>query len=129
MVRGMSSRARSPNDGSAFNPGLVYDAGLFEYAAFTCGMDWGIFTPGSCGFLDGIGIPSEPNNLNTPSIGVGQLAGSQTVIRTVTARLSERDADRGRGVTFKANVKAPAGYTVKVVPNKLTLKDGESAHF
>ncbi len=27
--------------GSAFNPGLVYDAGLFEYAAFTCGADLG----------------------------------------------------------------------------------------
>ena len=28
----------TPN--SAVDPGLVYDAGLFEYAAFTCGKIW-----------------------------------------------------------------------------------------
>ena len=37
--------------GSITEPGLVYDAGLFEYAAFTCGMEWGVFSPGSCVFL------------------------------------------------------------------------------
>ena len=115
--------------GSAFAPGLVYDAGWFEYAAFTCGMDWGVFTPGSCDFLEGIGVPSEPYNLNYPSIGIGQLAGSQTVVRTVTASLSDWDVDHGRGVTFKAKVKAPPGYKVQVVPNRITLKDGETATY
>ncbi len=50
--------------GSAFEPGLAYDAGLFEYAAFTCGMDWGVFTPGSCDFLESIGVPFEAYDLN-----------------------------------------------------------------
>ena len=40
------------NKGSPFEPGLVYDAGLFEYAAFTCGADFGVFTAGSCAFLE-----------------------------------------------------------------------------
>ncbi len=30
------------NKKSVNHPGLVYDAGLFEYAAFTCGMDLGV---------------------------------------------------------------------------------------
>ena len=38
--------------GSAFQPGLVYDAGLFEYAAYTCGEGFGVFTQGSCDFLE-----------------------------------------------------------------------------
>ena len=30
---------------SIIQPGLVYDAGLFEYAAYTCGANLNIFTP------------------------------------------------------------------------------------
>jgi subtilisin family serine protease len=108
--------------GTIVQPGLVYDAGLFEYAAFTCGMDLGVFTPGSCVFLEGLGIPSEPYNLNLPSIGVGSLAGSQTVVRTVTSV-----ADRK--TTFTAEVVAPAGYDVTVTPSSLTLNPGDMATF
>ena len=56
--------------GSAFQPGLVYDAGLYEYAAFTCGADLGVFTSGTCAFLDSIGVPTDPSDLNLPSIGI-----------------------------------------------------------
>jgi subtilisin family serine protease len=108
--------------GSITEPGLVYDAGLFEYAAFTCGMNWGVFSPASCDFLEANGIPSEPYNLNYPSIGVSELAGTQTVIRTVTSVASRRE-------TFKAKVVAPPGYDVTVTPNSLTLNPGDSATF
>ncbi|MBN2119394.1 MAG: S8 family serine peptidase [Anaerolineales bacterium] len=108
--------------GSINEPGLVYDAGLFEYAAFTCGMNWGVFSPGSCAFLESLGIPSEPYNLNYPSIGVSSLAGTQTVVRTVTSVASGPE-------TFKAKVVAPPGYDVTVTPNSLTLNPGESATF
>jgi subtilisin family serine protease len=108
--------------GSITEPGLVYDAGLFEYAAFTCGMDWGVFSPGSCDFLAGIGVPTEPYNLNVPSIGVSQVPGSKTVIRTVTNIASGT-------VKYSASVVAPAGYTVTVSPKNLTLHSGESATF
>jgi subtilisin family serine protease len=108
--------------GSITQPGLVYDAGLFEYAAFTCGMNWGVFSPGSCDFLEANGIPSEPWNLNYPSIGVSELAGTQTVTRTVTSVASGAE-------TFKAKVVAPAGYDVTVTPNSITLNPGDSATF
>ena len=45
-----------------YEPGLVYDAGLFEYAAYSCGAALEIFTPGTCAFLDGIGVPSDPSD-------------------------------------------------------------------
>ena len=105
--------------GSAFQPGLVYDAGLFEYAAFTCGADLGIFTAGSCVFLESIGIPMDASDLNVPSIGIAEVPGSQTVIRTVT---SVAPGNR----TFTASVDAPAGYEVTVNPSSFKLKTGQS---
>jgi subtilisin family serine protease len=117
-----SRPAKSPQ--SPFEPGLTYDAGLYEYAAFTCGMDWGIFTPGSCVYLESIGVPAEPYNLNYPSIGIANLPGSQTVVRTVTAVTG-----RHGKIAFHANVDPPEGYDVSVNPSKINLRDGESATF
>ena len=88
--------------GSISQPGLVYDAGLFEYAAFTCGMEWEVFTQASCDFLDSRGVPSSPVDLNLPSIGISEVAGSQTVTRTVTSV-----ARSNAKVTYRASVSAP----------------------
>jgi subtilisin family serine protease len=107
--------------GSAFEPGLVYDAGLYEYAAFTCGMNWGVFTPGSCEFLDSYGVPMEPYNLNYPSIGIAELPGSLTVQRTVTS-VAEENGWR----EYAVSVDAPEGYDVTVEPSTLRLKTGQS---
>ena len=105
--------------GSAFQPGLVYDAGLFDYAAFTCGQDWGVFTPGSCDFLDSLGVPTDPSDLNYPSIGIDGVPGTQTITRTVT---SVAPGNR----TFTVSVDPPAGFDVTVEPSSFTLKTGES---
>jgi subtilisin family serine protease len=110
--------------GSAFEPGLAYDAGLFEYAAFTCGMDWGVFTPGSCVFLESIGVPTEPYNLNYPSIGIADLPGSQTVMRAVTSVAKEMGWRE-----YTVSVDAPLGYEVTVSPSSLTIKSGQSATY
>ncbi len=108
--------------GTIIQPGLVYDAGLFEYAAYTCGEEFGVFTAGSCDFLELSGVPSEPYNLNVPSIGVSELAGSQTVVRTVTSV-----ADKP--VKFRAKVVPPPGYDVTVTPKRFELEPGESVTF
>ena len=110
--------------GSAFQPGLVYDAGLFEYAAFTCGADLGVFTPGTCAFLESLGVPSDPSDLNLPSIGIEGLAGSQTVQRTVTSVAKENGWRE-----YKVSVDAPPGYRVAVNPSKIRLKKGDSATY
>ena len=122
MGSGQVDPGKVNDKGSAFNPGLVYDAGLFEYAAFTCGADLGIFTTGSCNFLASLGIPFDSSDLNYPSIGIAELPGSQTVVRTVTSVANET-------VIFTAHTQAPAGYAVTVVPNQLILNPGDSATF
>jgi len=112
------------NKGSMFQPGLAYDAGLFEYAAYTCGEDFGVFSAGSCDFLESIGVASEPYNLNVPSIGIAELAGSMTVTRTVTSVANEngwRD--------YTVSVDAPPGYEVTVSPSSFSLKRGQSATY
>ncbi|HSQ68504.1 MAG TPA: S8 family serine peptidase, partial [Steroidobacteraceae bacterium] len=113
-----------PHKGSMFQPGLAYDAGLFEYAAFTCGADLGVFTPGSCAFLESIGVPSDPSDLNLPSIGVAELAGAETVVRTVTSV-----ADDMGWRDYAVSVDAPAGFAVTVSPSTLRLKPGQSATY
>ena len=118
--------ANATRKNSAFRPGLVYNAGLFEYAAYTCGEDFGVFTQGSCDFLKSIGVPSEPYNLNVPSIGVANLAGSQTVVRTVTAAFGHGVK---RSFTFQPVVEAPPGFKVSVSPASLVLANGEWASY
>lgn len=110
--------------GSIAEPGLAYDAGLYEYAAFTCGMDWGVFTPGSCAFLESIGVPTEPYNLNYPSIGLAAVPGSKTVTRTVTSVAKENGWR-----TYNVSVEAPLGYEVTVSPSTFKLKKGQSATY
>ena len=110
--------------GSAFQPGLAYDAGLFDYAAFSCGQDWGIFSAGSCDFLEGIGVPSEATGLNYPSIGMANVPGSQTVTRTVTSVAN----DNGWR-TYNVSVDAPEGYEVTVMPSSFRLKPGDTATY
>ena len=105
--------------GSAFQPGLVYDAGLLEYAAFTCGADLGVFTSGTCVWLEGLGVPTDPSDLNIPSIGIAEVAGSQTITRTVTSVAPGKR-------TFRASIDAPAGFEVTVSPSSFKLKRGQS---
>ncbi len=102
----------TPN--SAIDPGLVYDAGFLDYFGFLCGT--GQLVSGSCAAL---GI--DPSDLNQPNIAIGELAGSQTVTRTVT--------NVGPSGTYDVSVDAPAGVDVTVSPAAMTLAEGESASY
>jgi hypothetical protein len=124
MGSGHANPGAAVQKGSAFQPGLAYNAGLFEYAAFTCGMDWGVFTPGSCDFLESIGVPLEPWNLNVPSIGIAEVPGSQTVQRTVTSVAQENGWRE-----YSVSVEAPEGFEVSVSPSTIRLKSGQSATY
>ncbi len=112
------------NKGSAFQPGLAYDAGLFEYAGFTCGAELGVFSAGSCAFLDSIGVPSKPRELNLPSIGIQGVPGVQTVRRTVTSVAKENGWRE-----YAVSVNAPPGFSVAVSPAKLRLRKGDTATY
>jgi len=110
--------------GSAFQPGLVYNAGFIEYLGFLCDEAPEVFADpaGTCSSLEAAEIPTGAKDLNYPSIGVAAVAGTETVRRTVTS------VARGTN-TFRANVHAPPGYHVTVAPNRLVLATGDSATF
>jgi hypothetical protein len=112
--------------GSMFQPGLAYDAGFLDYLGFLCDAGPEAFAnpDATCSTLESIGIPTDTYNLNLPSIGVSQLAGSQTVTRTVTS-VAQDNGWR----TYTASVEAPDGYEVTVSPSQLRLKSGQSASF
>jgi subtilisin family serine protease len=106
--------------GSIFDPGIAFDADLFDYAAYTCGVDLGVFTPGTCTFLEGLGYSFDPSDLNIPSIGIAEVAGSRTVERTVTNVTNQP-------VNMKASVESPPGYAVTVSPARVMLRPGQEA--
>ena len=64
----------------------------------------------------------DPSDLNYPSIAVGQLAGQQTVTRTLTNV-------EGRASQYDLSVDAPSGFTATVSPSKVTIPPGQSRSF
>ncbi len=109
---------------SAFDPGLAYNVGLLEYAGFTCGNNEPIFSEGTCDFLSSLGISFDGSDLNQPSIGIGELVGTQTVTRTVTNVAN----NRGKR-TFSVSIDPPPGIDVSVSPSSIRLRRGESATY
>ncbi len=124
MGAGLAVLGQPGDKGSAFQPGLVYDAGFTEYLGFLCAEGREAFgnPDGTCASLAAAGIPTTASDLNYASIGVEALPGSTTVTRTVT-NVS------GRKGTFSPRIDAPAGYSVSVSPKILRIADGASATF
>jgi subtilisin family serine protease len=105
---------------SAFDPGLVYNAGWNDWLAFLCRTSTAVGA-GTCNALASMGYSLDPSDLNYPSIAIGALAGSQTVKRTVT--------NVGPAGTYNISVDAPPGIDVTVDPASLTLGKGGSASY
>jgi hypothetical protein len=110
--------------GSAFNPGLIYDAGLGQYQGFLCdeGRD-GLPDPdATCAALAAAGVPTDATNLNYPSIGDQAVSGSATVVRSVMGVATST-------ITYQAAVVQPAGYAITVTPTQLTIAPGQTSFF
>ena len=100
------------NPNVAADPGLVYDAGIYDYAQFLCGIGAGVYSAATC---QAIG-PILPQNLNLPSITAANVLGSQTVSRTVTNVSAS---------TSTYNVTAAVtGFDVVVNPASFTIAPG-----
>jgi len=106
--------------GSAFDPGLVYDSNLTDWVRYGCGVNQFqlVFDPSVCASFGSI----DPSNLNYPSIAVGDLAGTQTITRTVTNVT-------GRASQYDVSVSAPAGFTISVSPTRLVIAPGLSQSY
>lgn len=126
----------------AVDPGLTYDVGLLDYLVASCGTVTPLLSPADCEFVQDVwGLSIEPADLNLPSIGIGELLGTQTVTRTVTAVEGfKRSHGYGWGwrhhkkedngpTPYHAKVEAPEGYAVHVSPDSLSLNPGESASY
>ncbi len=115
----------------AIDPGLVYDADLFDYLAASCGTGTPLVTEDDCGFLETVGLSLDPSDLNLPSIGIGALPGVQTVRRTVTSVGATRGrfGSSHRRSLYNVAVVAPEGFSVEVSPDTLWLRKGETATY
>jgi subtilisin family serine protease len=103
---------------SAFNPGLVYESAPINWAEYLCAIGQGTSVGLNCAALPS----TDPSDLNYPSIAVGDLAGSQTITRTVT-NITDRDSN------YTPTVVAPAGFTVKVSTDRLHVESGKTATY
>ncbi len=109
---------------AAYDPGLAYDAGIFDYLAFSCDNNVQLVSDAFCATLEGAGFPTDGSDLNLPSIGIGDLVGSQTIGRTVTAVYNNEG-----NKNFSVSVDAPAGIDVSVSPSSFTLaKDASTSY-
>jgi subtilisin family serine protease len=106
----------TPN--SAADPGLVYNSGPIDWLRFLCGTGDLPASDSNCRIFG----TRDPSDLNTPNIAIGDLAGAQTVTRTVTNVGTRR-------ATYKAHVTAPAGITATVSPRTLTVSPGHTASY
>lgn len=106
----------TPN--SAADPGLAYDSGPTDWIRFLCGSGQLAANSTTCQASGSI----DPSDLNGPNIAIGDLAGAQTVTRTVTNVGTKR-------ATYAAHVTAPAGITVTVSPSQLTIAPGHTAAY
>lgn len=115
-----------PLRSTMFMPGLVYDADIFDYFGFLCTAAPEVLVDpeGFCADLVASGIPTDPSDLNLPSIGVAELPGSQTITRRFMS-VAPDNAQR----TYRVEVDAPPGYSVSVNPDQISLRNGEVASY
>ena len=105
---------------SSYNPGLVYDSDVVDWYGYACAIGQLQLVGGSavCDQLP----DTDASDLNYPSIAIGDLAGTQTVTRTVT------NVNKS-AMQYRAQVEAPAGTTVTVKPSKITVRPNSTATF
>ncbi|GAP15063.1 subtilase family [Longilinea arvoryzae] len=101
---------------SAADPGLVYNSGWNDWFGFLCGTQLPTY------FCANMGIDViDPSNFNTASIAIGDLAGVQTVTRTVT--------NVGGKETYTFSYSGLAGITVAPSISSFTINPGASQDF
>jgi subtilisin family serine protease len=105
----------------AVSPGLIYEAGGADYAAFSCGTPSPLVSADECTALQSAGHSFVAANLNLPSVALSSVAGDVAVQRRVT--------NAGPADTYHAVVEAPAGTSVSVTPSTLSLATGETADY
>jgi hypothetical protein len=112
----------------ALDPGLVFNSGFVDDVRYLCGAVPGTVSAAGCNFFNGLWSESspggtlDPSNYNVASIGIGSLAGEQTVVRSVY--------NVGEPGTYTPVIDAPPGVEVRVEPETLNFVGfGQRASF
>lgn len=105
----------------AVDPRLVYESDHRDYAAYLCGLVKPPFPEADCAALAAQGFPSEPQNVNEPSIAVAELITGDVVRRRVT--------NIGPPASFSAQISPPQDLDIVVEPSTLVLGTGESVEY
>ncbi len=106
---------------AAVDPGLVFEAGQVDYAAYLCGLETPSFAAADCELLRNAGLPTAARDINTPSIANAALISGDIVERRVT--------NVGPSGTYAAEIMPPPGIDVVVEPSTMTLNTGQQATF
>ena len=96
MGSGHANPGKVNEHGSAFNPGLVYDAGINDYLGWLCGLTGDLLIGQRLRNLVNVRVLERSVDLNYPSIAVADLAGTQTVPHHHQRRRQDRDVE-GQG--------------------------------
>ena len=99
---------------SALDPGVVYDSGYTDWLNFICGVQPGSF----CSAFNAI----DPSDLNQASIAIGDMAGTQTVTRTM------RNVS-GKALKLDAVMTGMSGFAFEISPASVTIPVGKSATY
>lgn len=102
----------------AIDPGLVYDAGYLDHAAYLCGLEQPPYPASDCAILAEDGYLFSSRDLNVPSIGIDEYITGDLISRVVT--------NVGPPATYEAFASFPEGVEVLVEPPTLNLDRGES---
>lgn len=102
---------------TAMDPGLVYDSSYDDWTKFICGSGQAPPTHELCG-----GGKIDLSDLNYPTIAIGDLAGKQTVTRTVT-NVGKRPE------VYFPKVEGLAGVKVTVTPKLLITLPGRKTTY
>jgi subtilisin family serine protease len=102
----------------ATDPGLVFDSGFNDWLAFICatqpqGLD------ATCNALWGMGYSKDASDFNSPSIAIGDMAGVQTVTRTVT------NVSKG-AETYTASYTGLDGFNVALSTPLIVARGGKA---
>ncbi len=101
----------------SLDPGLVYDSGYTEWSQFVCGA--GLVAPTHALCASGA---VDPSDFNSPTIAIGDMAGKQTVKRTV------RNVGKFTEV-YLPKLEGMSGISVKVSPQVLVVRPGHTASY
>ncbi len=106
----------APN--AAMNPGLVYNSGFTDWLAFLCGKTTGV-SAATCSSLSAQGYSLDASDYNSASIAIGDLAGIQSIKRSVTNV-------GGSPATYTSSITGLSGFTATVTPSSFSINPGQT---